>query len=195
MDQQGDTTGPERGSCELLLGPVRCAHRQCSGGRQNRPRTGTLYIRGESNTCRETLPRTIPFKMGLNLGDVFPDFDVETSQGPLNWYQYIDGSWAILFSHPADFTPVCTTELGTVAKYGEHFASRGVKVAALSCDNAEAHKAWIADIESATWSGGKKVLPPTAKTRALGSQTALFACRSITQLSLTTSASLRSSLA
>ncbi len=52
---------------------------------------------------------------------------------------------------------VCTTELGTVAKYGEHFASRGVKVAALSCDNAESHKAWIADIESATWSDGKKI--------------------------------------
>lgn len=87
---------------------------------------------------------------GLLLGQDFPDFEAETSTGPIKWHEYIDGSWAILFSHPADFTPVCTTELGSVAKFLPEFEKRGVKVAALSCDSADSHKAWIKDVETFT---------------------------------------------
>ncbi|CAI5533290.1 unnamed protein product [Closterium sp. Naga37s-1] len=89
--------------------------------------------------------------VGLKLGDRFPDFEADTSTaGRIKWHDYIDGSWAILFSHPADFTPVCTTELGSVAKFAEDFAKKGVKVAALSCDSADSHRAWISDIEAFT---------------------------------------------
>uniref|UniRef100_A0A7S1T8C7 Peroxiredoxin n=2 Tax=Tetraselmis chuii TaxID=63592 RepID=A0A7S1T8C7_9CHLO len=98
--------------------------------------------------------------MGINLGDVFPDFSADSSQGPLKWHTYIDGSWSILFSHPADYTPVCTTELGTVASYEEEFNKRGVKLAALSCNDAESHKGWIKDIESTKFAHGSKVSYP-----------------------------------
>jgi len=80
------------------------------------------------------------------LGSDFIDFDVETSQGKINWHEYIDGKWAILFSHPADYTPVCTTELGTAAKLHEEFAKRDVKIAAVSCNDTETHHGWIKDI-------------------------------------------------
>jgi len=82
----------------------------------------------------------------LLLGQPMPNWDCETSSGPLNFHKYIDGSWAILFSHPDDFTPVCTTELGTVAQLMPEFQKRGVKVVALSCNSAESHKAWAKDV-------------------------------------------------
>lgn len=84
--------------------------------------------------------------MSLKLGSIAPDFTQESSEGKLNFYDYIDGSWAVLFSHPADYTPVCTTELGQVAKLKNEFTKRGVKVLALSVDGAESHKGWIKDI-------------------------------------------------
>ena len=82
----------------------------------------------------------------LKLGDKAPNFDAETSEGKINFYDYLGESWGILFSHPADFTPVCTTELGAVAKYKDEFAKRNTKVMALSVDDAESHKKWIKDI-------------------------------------------------
>ena len=84
--------------------------------------------------------------MSLRLGDKAPDFDAETSQGKINFYNYLGDGWGILFSHPADYTPVCTTELGAVAKYKDEFAKRNVKVLALSVDGVESHKGWIEDI-------------------------------------------------
>ena len=84
----------------------------------------------------------------MALGCEVPDFEAETTQGTIKWHSYIAGSWAILFSHPADFTPVCTTELGAVADLMGEFENRGVKVAALSCDTTEHHKEWIKDIEA-----------------------------------------------
>jgi 1-Cys peroxiredoxin 6 len=84
--------------------------------------------------------------MSITLGTQFPDFEADTSKGPMKFSEYIAGSWAILFSHPADYTPVCTTELGMVSKYYDEFAKRGVKLAALSCDGVESHKGWIKDI-------------------------------------------------
>ncbi|MDC6367399.1 MULTISPECIES: peroxiredoxin [Flavobacteriaceae] len=82
----------------------------------------------------------------IRLGDAAPDFTAETSQGTLNFYDYLGDGWGILFSHPADFTPVCTTELGTAAKFKQEFDKRNVKMMALSVDGAESHNEWIKDI-------------------------------------------------
>jgi len=82
----------------------------------------------------------------LKLGDKAPNFDAETSIGKINFYDHLGDSWGILFSHPADFTPVCTTELGTAAKYKDEFEKRDVKMVALSVDGVESHKEWIKDI-------------------------------------------------
>ncbi|MCM8568016.1 peroxiredoxin [Gramella jeungdoensis] len=82
----------------------------------------------------------------LKLGDKAPNFDAETSEGKINFYDYLGDSWGVLFSHPADYTPVCTTELGTVANYKKEFEKRNVKVLALSVDGLESHKGWIKDI-------------------------------------------------
>lgn len=82
----------------------------------------------------------------LRLGDTAPNFTAETSQGTLNFYDYLGDSWGILFSHPADFTPVCTTELGTAAKFKSEFDKRNVKMMALSVDGADSHNEWIKDI-------------------------------------------------
>ncbi|HWD88210.1 MAG TPA: peroxiredoxin [Mucilaginibacter sp.] len=84
--------------------------------------------------------------MSLRLGDVAPNFKAQTSQGEIDFYEYLGDSWGVLFSHPADFTPVCTTELGKTASLKEEFAKRNVKVIALSVDPVESHKNWINDI-------------------------------------------------
>ncbi|WP_346900396.1 peroxiredoxin [uncultured Roseibium sp.] len=83
----------------------------------------------------------------LLIGDEAPDFEVETTDGPIRFHDVIDGSWAVLFSHPKDFTPVCTTELGMTAKLKDEFAARGVKVFGVSVDPIEDHRAWIGDIK------------------------------------------------
>ncbi len=85
--------------------------------------------------------------MPVRLGDIAPDFTAETSQGPIRFHEWIAGSWAVLFSHPKDYTPVCTTELGAVANLKGEFAKRGVKVLALSVDKVEDHRGWIKDID------------------------------------------------
>ncbi|UJH92944.1 peroxiredoxin [Antarcticibacterium sp. 1MA-6-2] len=84
--------------------------------------------------------------MSLRLGDKAPNFDAETTEGKINFYNYLGDGWGILFSHPADYTPVCTTELGAAAKYKDEFAKRNVKVMALSVDGLQSHKGWINDI-------------------------------------------------
>lgn len=85
--------------------------------------------------------------MSLRLGDIAPNFTQNSTEGPINFHEWIGDSWAVLFSHPADFTPVCTTELGIVANLKEsEFAKRGVKVIAVSVDPVESHKEWIKDI-------------------------------------------------
>ena len=82
----------------------------------------------------------------LRLGDIAPDFEAETTQGKIKFHDWLGDSWGILFSHPADFTPVCTTELGTVANYYPEFEKRNVKVIALSVDGLDSHMEWIKDI-------------------------------------------------
>jgi len=84
----------------------------------------------------------------VNLGDEFPNFEAETSEGKIKFHEWLGGSWGILFSHPADYTPVCTTELARVADLAPKFRSRGVKMIALSCDDVESHKGWIKDIQA-----------------------------------------------
>lgn len=82
----------------------------------------------------------------IRLGDTAPDFTAETTVGTLNFYEYLGDSWGILFSHPADFTPVCTTELGMAAKFKDEFDKRNVKMLALSVDPKDSHLKWIEDI-------------------------------------------------
>ena len=85
--------------------------------------------------------------MTLRLGDTAPDFTQDSSQGPIQFHEWAGNSWVVLFSHPADFTPVCTTELGLTAKLKPQFDQRNVKAIALSVDPVDTHKQWIRDIE------------------------------------------------
>jgi thioredoxin-dependent peroxiredoxin len=88
--------------------------------------------------------------MVLQIGDIAPDFEANTTEGRLKFHDYIDGSWVVFFSHPKDFTPVCTTELGSVAKMKHDFEKRGVKLIGISIDSVEDHKRWKDDIKDVT---------------------------------------------
>jgi alkyl hydroperoxide reductase subunit AhpC len=85
--------------------------------------------------------------MALAIGDTAPDFEAETTEGPIRFHEWIGDSWAVLFSHPKSFTPVCTTELGYMAKIKPEFDRRGVKIIGLSVDPVEANEGWASDIE------------------------------------------------
>src|SRR5471030_246639 len=85
--------------------------------------------------------------MALAINDTAPDFEAQTTEGKINFYDWIGDSWAVLFSHPKDFTPICTTELGYMAKIKPEFDKRGVKVIGLSVDPVENHSKWAADIK------------------------------------------------
>ena len=85
--------------------------------------------------------------MSLRLGDIAPDFTAESTEGPIQFHEWLGSSWGMLFSHPADFTPVCTTELGKTALLKGEFEKKGVKVIAVSVDDLASHNKWIPDIE------------------------------------------------
>ena len=85
--------------------------------------------------------------MAIRLGDEAPNFTADTTEGPIDFHEWKQGTWAVLYSHPKDFTPVCTTELGYTAKLKDEFAKRNVKVLALSVDSVEDHNRWVGDIE------------------------------------------------
>lgn len=84
--------------------------------------------------------------MALHLGDTAPDFSAETTEGPIDFHEWKKGSWAVFFSHPADYTPVCTTELSATARLNDKFVERGVKTIAISVDPIEEHRGWAPDI-------------------------------------------------
>jgi alkyl hydroperoxide reductase subunit AhpC len=88
--------------------------------------------------------------MALQLGDIAPDFEADTTEGRIKFHNYIDGSWAVFFSHPKDFTPVCTTELGSMAKSKHEFDKRGVKLIGISVDSVADHQRWKQDIKEVT---------------------------------------------
>jgi len=101
--------------------------------------------------------------MSLRINDIVPDFRAETTQGTINFHNWIGDGWAILFSHPNDFTPVCTTELGAVARLEKEWKQRDTKVIGLSVDNVGDHKKWIEDIER--YSGASVTFPIISDTR------------------------------
>jgi len=88
--------------------------------------------------------------MALQLGDVAPDFTANTTEGEISFHEWLGDGWGILFSHPKDFTPVCTTELGEVSRLKDEFAKRGAKVIGVSVDDVDSHQKWSQDIEDAT---------------------------------------------
>ncbi len=90
--------------------------------------------------------------MSIRLGDIAPDFTADTTEGPIDFHDWKSGSWAVLFSHPADFTPVCTTELGRTASLKGEFDKRNVKAIAVSVDGVESHNAWAGDIKDVSGS-------------------------------------------
>ncbi|MDX2483274.1 MAG: peroxiredoxin [Pseudodonghicola sp.] len=100
--------------------------------------------------------------MGLRINDIVPNFTADTDQGEITFHDWIGDSWAILFSHPADFTPVCTTEFGAVSQLADEWAKRGTKVIGLSVDSAAEHVKWKSDIEG--FSGAKASFPIIADT-------------------------------
>lgn len=100
--------------------------------------------------------------MGLRINDTIPDLKVETDQGSLSLHEFIGDNWAILFSHPKDFTPVCTTEFGAVAQLADEWEKRNTKVIGISVDGVEDHKKWKSDIE--TFAGAKAGFPIIADT-------------------------------
>lgn len=84
--------------------------------------------------------------MSLRIGDIAPDFSAQTTQGPIHFHEWIGNSWCVFFSHPNDFTPVCTTELGAASKLSPEFNKRGVKTIAISVDPMDSHMSWLSDI-------------------------------------------------
>ena len=110
-----------------------------------------------TSTIDWVAPKEGERKMSLRINDIAPDFTAETTQGTIHFHEWIGDSWAVLFSHPKDFTPVCTTELGAVANLEADFARRGAKVIGLSVDPVSNHEKWAADIEEV---GGSKVNYP-----------------------------------
>ncbi|EDV27570.1 Peroxiredoxin-6 [Trichoplax sp. H2] len=95
----------------------------------------------------------------VNLGDQLPNFKANTTQGNIEFHSWLNGKWGILFSHPDDYTPVCTTELGRAAKLAPEFEKRGVKLIGLSCNSASSHSGWIKDIEAYSSLSGQFPFP------------------------------------
>jgi thioredoxin-dependent peroxiredoxin len=107
----------------------------------------TVCTTAKPARCALYLPLTQEARMALRIGDTAPNFKAQTTQGEIDFHQWIGDSWAILFSHPKDFTPVCTTELGYMARIKPEFDRRNAKIIALSADPVDDHKRWASDIE------------------------------------------------
>ena len=105
-----------------------------------------IYKLAHSKKTQHQISRMRRPRMSLRWGDIAPNFQPESSEDIIDFYEFLGDDWGILFSHPADYTPVCTTELGYTAKLKDEFAKRGVRAIALSVDDVESHKGWIQDI-------------------------------------------------
>ncbi|KAJ6902695.1 1-Cys peroxiredoxin [Populus alba x Populus x berolinensis] len=112
------------------------------------PHLPNSYLTITKKRRKQTVSHTLTMP-GLTIGDSVPNLEVETTHGVIKLHDYID-TWTILFSHPGDFTPVCTTELGKMAAHAPEFAKRGVKLLGLSCDDVSSHAEWVKDIEAYT---------------------------------------------
>src|SRR5262249_15668977 len=110
--------------------------------RRSGPRPGALTLLGAPARPTGTHRRK-QVAMASQMGDIAPDFTQWSTEGPIHFHEYVNGKWAVLFSHPKDFTPVCTTELGAVAKLKAEFEKRNCRVIAISVDDTKSHKGWI----------------------------------------------------
>merc|ERR1712037_1030378 len=141
---------------------------------------GTLLSSLEQSTREKYREFKENIKMpNVRLGDIVPDFSADTDKGPMKFHEWLGGSWGILFSHPADYTPVCTTELGRVQQLYKEFEKRGCKVAALSIDTAESHKGWIGDIKDYNKLGSFDCPSPAVRCSSLA-PTRSLSCPSCT---------------
>jgi len=113
-------------------------------------RSGEIDLYAERSWWYIERVKRMEVHMALQLGDIAPDFEADTTEGRIKFHDYIDGSWAVFFSHPKDFTPVCTTELGSMAKIKHEFDKRGVKLIGISVDSVADHQRWKQDIKDVT---------------------------------------------
>jgi alkyl hydroperoxide reductase subunit AhpC len=149
LDQGGRTDGrPDReeAACRPAGGGA-CGRRAAAGTAGSAIGRGPLTSDGTSNRARRLHIVPEEILMALRIGDEAPNFKAQTTQGPIDFHQWIGNEWAILFSHPKDFTPVCTTELGYMARIKPEFDRRGTKIIGLSVDSVEDHSRWANDIQ------------------------------------------------
>ncbi|XP_035698171.1 peroxiredoxin-6-like [Branchiostoma floridae] len=114
---------------------------------------------GKGSSQRKFFKQYGPFLRMPNIGDIFPNFRAMTTEGEIDFYDWLGNSWGILFSHPGDFTPVCTSELGKAAQLAPEFQKRGIKIIGLSCSSTREHEAWIPDILAYTGLKGPMPFP------------------------------------